>query len=130
MRKFLLSFVFCVPILFLIPTAFAQDEGLTTAKALRKLIESDSSFVLIDVRTPEEFAEGHITDALNIDYYQAFEDSVKYLSQERTYFLYCRSGSRSAKSRKIMTELGFKQVYDLEGGITNWKEKGYKVVEE
>jgi rhodanese-related sulfurtransferase len=82
---------------------------------------ASEKYLLVDVRTAEEFAEGHIEDALNIDYFSAtFSDDISKVGFEIPVLLYCRSGNRSGKAMKIMKELGFKEVYNLEGGIKGW----------
>ena len=82
---------------------------------------ASEKYLLVDVRTAEEFAEGHIEGALNIDYFSAtFSDDISKVGFEIPVLLYCRSGNRSGKAMKIMKELGFKEVYNLEGGIKGW----------
>jgi rhodanese-related sulfurtransferase len=82
---------------------------------------SSEKYVLVDVRTAEEFIDGHIEGALNIDYFSAtFSDDISKVGFEIPVLLYCRSGNRSIKAMKIMNELGFKEVYNLEGGIKGW----------
>lgn len=78
---------------------------------------------LIDVRTPEEFNEGHIENAVNIDFYsdQFIDEINKSLDKNKTVFLYCKSGGRSGKAYTMLKENGFKEVYDLKGGYSNWK---------
>ena len=82
---------------------------------------ASEKYVLVDVRTVEEFTDGHIEGALNIDYFSAtFSDEISKLGLEKSALVYCRSGNRSGKAMKIMKELGFKEVYNLEGGIKGW----------
>lgn len=80
---------------------------------------------LIDVRTPKEYKEGFIKNAKNIDYFsENFLNEISKLDKHTPLILYCRSGKRSGKSAKKISELGFKKVYDIEGGILKWKSKG------
>ena len=80
-----------------------------------------SKYILIDVRTKEEFSEGYIQGAINIDYLEDnFIIEIQKLDLATTVLLYCRSGKRSSNAMKIMNELGFKEVYNLEGGIKGW----------
>ena len=73
--------------------------------------------ILIDVRTPAEYVEGHAPTSLNIDFYeQDFQNMIEKLDKDETYFLYCRSGNRSGRTLNLMKSLGFKEVYDLSGG--------------
>lgn len=91
---------------------------------------SDTSVVLLDVRTPEEFAEGHLPGAINIDFKNPdFSSRIDSLDKAKSYDLYCRSGHRSGESLKLMQEKGFKNVHHLEGGIMKWQESGEKVVQ-
>ena len=76
---------------------------------------------IIDVRTPNEFENGHIENAVNIDFKAAdFIENISALNKNKTLLIYCRSGNRSGKAAKIMDSLGFTKIYDLEGGFMNW----------
>jgi rhodanese-related sulfurtransferase len=105
-------------------TLMAKVKNINTKKAY-ELIEKrdgDSDFVILDVRTPKEFNEGHIENAVNIDFYaDAFPDELDGLDRNKSYLIYCRSGSRSGSTRKMMKELGFQDVYNMEGGIESWR---------
>ena len=92
-----------------------QDEWVKKCKLLR-----DSK--IIDVRTPQEFQEFRIPDSENVDFYdpQNFIKKINLLDKEASYFLYCKSGVRSYNSCSIMKDMGFKNVYNLVGGITEW----------
>ena len=84
--------------------------------------QQDGNAVLLDVRTPEEWDQGIIPGAIHIDYYkgQGFIDEVSQLDKSKTYFVYCRSGVRSANACSIMNELGFDKANNLLGGISQW----------
>ena len=79
--------------------------------------------LVLDVRTQEEFDSGHIPGAqvLDIQQPQQFIDGLSKLNPETHYFVYCRSGARSDKACKILTQSGFKYVYNLLGGILEWQ---------
>lgn len=101
-----------------------------SAPEFDKEIKADS-VQLLDVRTPQEYAEGHIDGALNIniqsdDFRRLVE---KELSKDSTILVYCRSGRRSMEAAEILTELGYK-VVNLKGGIIGWKEYGLPVTTE
>jgi len=87
--------------------------------------QNNPDFVIIDVRTPQEFAEEHIENALNIDYYsETFRDELNKLDKNKTYLVYCRSGGRSGNALNIMKELTFREAYNILGGINQWKAEG------
>lgn len=90
-----------------------------------KLITEDTTAVVLDVRTAEEFAAGHINNALNIDYLQEekFKNSIKALDKERTYYVYCRSGRRSYNAAVLMQGIGLR-VVNLNGGFIAWESAG------
>jgi rhodanese-related sulfurtransferase len=96
--------------------------------ALVKENGDNPDFVVIDVRTDAEFREGHLEKALNHDYYaDAFREDLDALDRTKTYFVYCRSGSRSARAVEVMGELGFMKLFNLNGGYVEWEKKGYPV---
>jgi len=90
---------------------------------------ADPSVVVVDVRTPDEFAQGHLQRAGQVDLSAAdFRDRIAQLDRSTTYFVYCHSGNRSAQATAIMAELGFTKVYELRGGIAAWVNAGAPVV--
>ena len=88
----------------------------------QKKIKSEESPVILDVRTAEEFETSHIPNSINIDFYnpQNFMQEIDKLDKKLSYYVYCRSGIRSANSCVLMSELGFNKVYNLIGGIVEW----------
>lgn len=84
---------------------------------------NDSQSKILDVRTPDEFDEGYIPNAENIDIRmgQGFLDAIQELDTAVPYYVYCRSGARSAQACQLMAQLGFEKVYNLEGGILDWE---------
>ena len=109
--------------------AFAQTVEKDSIQVLsitqfEKMSQKKKNLV-VDVRTPEEVAEGHLSGAVNINFLgEGFAEEIKTLNKNKTYLLYCRSGSRTRKAADLMQKSGFKHVYMLEGGITAWKEAG------
>jgi rhodanese-related sulfurtransferase len=82
-------------------------------------------FVIMDVRTPAEFAQGAIENAINIDFMDAqFGNQVRQLDRSRTYLVYCESGGRSAMATDAMRPLGFARLYDMTGGFLAWVNAG------
>ena len=95
-------------------------ENLNTETFQQKL-RADPEAVLLDVRTEAEYQEGHIPNTLLIDYKSPdFKDSIQKLDLSKNYYLYCRSGARSAGACKVMAQNGFKELYNLSGGILGW----------
>jgi rhodanese-related sulfurtransferase len=87
-------------------------------------------FIILDVRTPDEFKSGHIADAINIDYYAPdFQTNIGELDKNKQYLVYCRTGIRAAAAVRLMTELGFKEVQNLAGGIVQWMQDVYPTVQ-
>jgi rhodanese-related sulfurtransferase len=109
----------------------AVIKDVTPAQA-NDLIQKNSGskkFAVLDVRTPQEYGAGHLAGALNVDLGASnFKDEVNKLDKNRTYLVYCSTGFRSAAASKIMADLGFKDIYNMTGGITDWQAKGYPVV--
>jgi rhodanese-related sulfurtransferase len=88
-------------------------------------LASTPKAVLVDVRTPEEVAEGMIDGAINIDYKdEGFAQKIGSLDKTKPYFLYCKSGKRSGDAADEMEKLGFEEVYVLEGGYIKWLQSG------
>lgn len=98
-----------------------EELNLSPEQFQSRMKEENS--VLVDVRTPEEFQEGHIKGAVNIDYYDDFQIKISKLDKTKSYLLYCRSGSRSYSAVKLMKNIGFNSVSHLEDGILVWNQK-------
>ena len=79
--------------------------------------------VVLDVRTEEEFESGYIPNAINIDIQMGniFIDEINTLDKNKSYYVYCRSGARSAQAVQLMRDLGFNETYNLLGGILEWE---------
>ncbi|MDY6932414.1 MAG: rhodanese-like domain-containing protein [Halobacteriota archaeon] len=110
----------------------SQIYGDIAPKEANELImkrSGDGDFMILDVRTSEEFSGGHIEGAINIDFYsENFEDEIGKLDRNITYLIYCRTARRSSLVLDIMEDLGFTDVYNLKGGIVRWEEEGFPVV--
>jgi len=87
------------------------------------------NFVLLDIRTPEEYGAGKIDGAINIDFYDAdFRQQLDALDKDKHYVVYCNSGNRSGQSLSDFEDLGFTEVDNVSTGITGWYSEGYPVV--
>ncbi|MGY6521553.1 MAG: rhodanese-like domain-containing protein [Mongoliitalea sp.] len=102
--------------------ALAPDAFEVAAKKKKKA-------VILDIRTPNEVAEGYIPNAEFIDYLGGdFEKGLESLDKKKTYYVYCRSAKRTIPATEKMKEMGFKKVYMLEGGLNNWVSCGKEIV--
>jgi len=91
--------------------------------------KENPNFIIVDVRTVAEFKNEHIANGINIDYYSPDINSiVGKLDKNRQYLIYCRTGIRGAGVTLIMVDSGFKEVYNLSGGIVQWIQDGYPTV--
>ena len=90
--------------------------------AYQEKLASAPNVQLVDVRTPEEYQEGHIEGAANIDFLDplVFEEEFAKLDRNKPLMIYCRSGGRSAEAAEKLEAMGFKEIYDLEGGYLQW----------
>ena len=85
----------------------------------------DSDYILIDVRTQEEFDLGHIDSAINLDFYSdTFQNEILSLPKNEKIVLYCRTNNRSSKTATILKENGYREILVIRGGITEWVKKG------
>ena len=110
-------------------TATIEDITPQEAFTLIQNNQNNPDFVIIDVRTPAEFDGEHIENATNIDFYsEAFRDMLNTLDKNKTYLVYCAVGGRSGSALDIMAELNFKEVYNILGGINQWKAEGLPTV--
>lgn len=91
--------------------------------------EADSAAVILDVRQPDEYAAGHLADAVNLDWLNPseFSEGMARLDKDRTYYIYCRSGRRSNAAASKMKREGFR-VFDMKGGYLQWTGEGRPVV--
>lgn len=97
------------------------------APDFQNYLESESA-VIIDVRTPEEFASGHIENSINIDFYSPeFYARISALDPNQEYAIYCRSGNRSSEALRMMDELDFTKVTELTGGMLAWERSDLKI---
>lgn len=110
-------------------TAINDTPKILRPTAFKKALRKTKNAVLLDVRTPDEFAEGHLKNAQNIDYLaDEFEAQVSRLDKSKPCFLYCRSGKRTAGAAELMLALGFERIYTLDGGMLAWEEQKLPVV--
>jgi rhodanese-related sulfurtransferase len=93
------------------------------------IITEDTGEIILDIRTPEEFDQGVIEGAINIDFYEpTFSSDLDALDKDAHYIVYCRSGNRSGQAMSTFADLGFTNVTEIDGGIADWYETGLPVV--
>ncbi|NRA94425.1 MAG: rhodanese-like domain-containing protein [Psychroserpens sp.] len=125
MKKLIYLFTAC-SLLFLSSCASEPNNEIkiVSPEEMQALLEMDD-VQLVDVRTPEEHKSGFIKNSQNIDFTSpTFEQDIAKLDKNKPVILYCKAGGRSAKCSKKLKEAGFVKIYDLDGGITQWKFKG------
>lgn len=90
-----------------------------------QIVAATPDIIILDIRTAEEFADGHLAGAVNIDYYaKDFAAQLAALDPAARYLLHCRSGNRSGRALPVLKELGFSNVTHLDGGILAWTSAG------
>jgi rhodanese-related sulfurtransferase len=110
-----------------IPSATIQY-GDVTVDAAKSLIESNTTLVIVDVRTQDEYESGHIEGAILIPVSE-LEERLDELSTEDELLIYCRTGNRSANAVTILQENGFTQIFHMNNGIAAWIHAGYPTVQ-
>lgn len=99
-----------------------QNKSSLSAQEFARKMEQTKPAQLVDVRTPSEFADGHLLNARNFDWRGTnFEQQVTRLDKTKPVFVYCLTGGRSASAARKMRSEGFKEVFELQGGIDQWK---------
>lgn len=93
------------------------------ADAFESKMNTSKDYILLDVRTAPEFNQAHLPGAQLIDYYQKnFKQELTKLDKNKPVFVYCTVGSRSSSAASILLDMGFTEVYNLQGGIYHWAE--------
>lgn len=131
MKKILLSLLTAIS--FGTTGCSAQSDSIDTLapQAFIKQAKADTTSIILDVRTPEEYKEEHLAGARQLDFLNTsvFDAGIKLLDKSHTYYVYCRSGKRSHNACIKMKKQGLK-VFDMEGGILNWKKLGMPTTKE
>jgi thioredoxin 1 len=121
-------FSICIALFFASCQGVAQKEGtinmtISPTEFEQKLNLPDAQ--LIDVRSPEEYADGGISGSVNINYNSAdFEAKIEKLNKTKPILVYCLSGGRSGSAANKMNGMGFKEVYNMQGGLVQWRSEG------
>lgn len=124
----------CSILLATILVACNSETSLSTGidvESAKQMIVSENDVVVLDVRTPKEFARGHIAGAININIHDAtFPQYVSTLDRDKIYIVHCAVNPRKGrgdKSINIMTKLGFQNLLSMDGGINAWKRAGLPI---
>ena len=107
--------------------AGSEGEDITVSEAydFLKANKDNNNIIILDVRTPKEYNEGHLKGAVMINFYDAdFNEQIGKLDAEKEYVIYCRVGIRSKKVFDMMKGMGFPKLHNVLGGIVAWLEKG------
>jgi rhodanese-related sulfurtransferase len=128
------SLLALILVLSVLATACSSDtrtqsiELVSPADAAQVIADDPAGLVVLDIRTLEEFNEARLADAIMVDFYaDDFADQLDTLDKDVPYVVYCRTGNRSSEAVKTMKDLGFAEVYEVDGGIVNWYDQGYPI---
>jgi len=128
-RLFLVATIFGLAAAFAAEETKKSDKGVkhVNAKEAQKLVE-EKRVVVLDVRTAEEFKDGHIVGATNIDFSAPdFKKRIGELDKTKTYLVHCAAGGRSSQSLPVLKKQDIKSIYHLDGGFNAWKKEGLPV---
>ncbi len=135
MKKILMPFAFALMLISACSNG-QQNSGASVveevdAKTFQDLIAKNPEGVVLDVRTPEEVANGHLANASVINFYDAdFMTKATMIRKDQPVFVYCAAGSRSAKAADQMSEMGFTKIYNLQNGYNGWTNAGFEIVKD
>ena len=122
--------IFFVAVLITVNLSQGQAQSqLLDVKSFDTRMASTKDKIVLDVRTNDEYNQGHLENAVMIDYYQPdFKERLAKLDKAKPVFVYCAAGVRSESAAQALVDLGFKQVYDLRGGMNAWKKAKMPIV--
>lgn len=129
------SVLVVLSVLFVLSSSVRAEEKAAdgavhvNVEAAAKLVQ-EKKVTVLDVRTADEFGEGHIAGATNVDFLQSaeFEAAIGKLDKSKPYLVHCQAGGRSARSLKLFKKLGFETIYHLDDGFGGWHAAGKPVV--
>lgn len=118
-----------VSVLLTLSLTSAKEGGDVTPREVTRMLRKDSTVILVDVRTPEEYKQGHLKGCKLMNFYDAdFRERAKKLPKDRRIVLYCRSGRRSADAMSYLVSIGYSRVFNMLGGIIAWQKDRQPVV--
>ena len=105
------------------------SQNISVNEAFEMISKNENDLVILDVRTKGEYDEDHIANCINYDFYsEKFKENLSRLDKDKIYIVYCRVGRRSGIAADMMKEMGFKTMYNVQGGILKWKENSLPLV--
>lgn len=128
MKKIILIFITLLSLGIKVNAQTAQEPVVTnlSAERFKIIITNDTNGVVIDLRTNDEISRGYIKGMVQIDFLaKDAEAQIDKLDKTKTYYVYCAGGGRSAEAAEMMEKKGFKKIYNLEKGFSEWKQKGF-----
>ena len=110
------------------PSKSEKQMGQINVVSPSEFKEKSKNQTIVDIRTPQEYKQSRIKNAVNINLFsKTFLEEVGKLDKSKPVFIYCRSGNRTSSASRKMMKLGFEQVYDLQGGISNWAKSRFEI---
>lgn len=121
--SFLLFFILCSSEIIVAQDFLPSDKFITlTPKEYEEKLNTTNNKLIVDVRTKGEYKKAHIKGAQNISYLgSTFAEKAAELDNSKTVFIYCETAHRSPLAARILSNLGFKEIYDLQFGFENWR---------
>ena len=112
-------------VIFISSCQFFDSSKINIISDSQFLEIQDTDYILVDVRTIDEYESGHIQNAINFDFYsESFQKEILSLEKNSSIILYCRTQNRSSKAANFLKENGYKEISVIEGGITSWVKNG------
>lgn len=106
----------------------SHDTSAVTPEIVKQAIDQKEDVLLLDVRTPQEYAEGHIQGSKLLPLQELMQKTNSLPKKNKKIYLYCRSGARSAQATQMLKQLGFTDTHNMTGGLLSWSQKGYSLV--
>lgn len=121
-------FTLLTPLFLTLGCSQAEDAAKNVDPKAAQALIADQKATVLDIRTPEEFAEGHIPNAKNVDFFsKSFRETLAKLDKDAPIVMHCQSGGRSGQALPIFKEMGFTKVFHMNGGFSAWSKAGLPV---
>lgn len=121
-------FTLLTPLFLTLGCSQAEDAAKNVDPKAAQALIADQKATVLDIRTPEEFAEGHIPNAKNVDFFsKSFRETLEKLDKDAPIVMHCQSGGRSGQALPIFKEMGFTKVFHMNGGFSAWSKAGLPV---